>query len=272
MKFRRFLSGLLFGLGCALIFIGILTTVLPSVPNQQLQLVLGSFSLSSDNAIVQLINRAMSFALEKNWRVLVLGILTAAAGAWLLLSFTPKKQKTQPKENEKPRPVQPPAVSEPENDIAPKVPNPFAVATYLDHLPLREARTDVSFIRHAAPILEPNRIEEAALPVLPVEDASFQMDEKNVQIPEPYFSNRLETESRAIEAERAIPSQSGSSMLIRSTYDEPSVSKAASLPTIESTLTEEVPARPPAPVSTPSAMPPFSPRIRSTMGRKSSRA
>ena len=89
MKFRRFLSGLLFGLGCALAFVGILALLLPAIPNQQLGLVLRSFSMPSDNGAVSLMNRAMSFALSNSVRVLVLGVLIAGPGAWLHIHFSP---------------------------------------------------------------------------------------------------------------------------------------------------------------------------------------
>ncbi len=272
MKFRRFLSGLLFGLGCALIFIGILATVLPSVPNQQLQLVLGSFSLSSNNAIVQLINRAMSFALSQNWRVLLLGILATAAGALLLLHFTPKKQKPQSIRTEASIPASSAIASMPEAEAVPEVPNPFAVGTYLNHLPIRESKTDSSFVRYTTPILEPNRVENAPVSAETVPTYDFQLDESAPEATAPFFSNRLEAESKAIEAERSIPSQSGSSMLIRSAFDDSRANKAADVPKPEATRSAEaVPVRTTAPLAANSAMPPFSPRIRSTMGRKSSR-
>ncbi len=271
MKFRRFLSGLLFGIGCAMIFIGILAAILPHVSNQQLQLVLGSFSLSSDNALVQLINRAMSFAFLQSWRVLLFGILAAAAGAWLLLYFTPKKPKPSPIKNEAPIPSPPPTEPLPEVQTAEKAPNPFAVGTYLDHLPIRDEKNSASFIRYQTPILEPNRIGKPLTASVSSDDRNFQSSVSE-STAEPFFSNRFETESKAIESERSIPSQSGSSMLIRTVFDETIAGSTAEQPKISAKASEDaVPVRSTVPLSASSDIPPFSPRIRSTMGRRSIR-
>ena len=55
MKVRRTIGGALFGIGCAVTFVGILATVLPMVQNDQLQLVLSSFEMPSGNLIVSAI-------------------------------------------------------------------------------------------------------------------------------------------------------------------------------------------------------------------------
>ena len=64
MKVRRTIGGALFGIGCAVTFVGILATVLPMVQNDQLQLVLSSFEMPSGNLIVSAINGAMTYALH----------------------------------------------------------------------------------------------------------------------------------------------------------------------------------------------------------------
>ena len=272
MKFRRFLSGLVFGIGCALIFIGILSAVLPSVPNLQLQLVLGSFALSSENILIRLINRAMSYALAHSWRVLLLGVLSAGAGAFLLLHFTPKKLLPSAVPKERPLPSAPFPVLEAEDAAIPQLPNPFAVGTYLDHLPLRESKAEHSFIRHAAPILELNKIEDSPMPeVSPVPAA---LPDRDVPNAEPFFSPHFEDESRAIESERGLPSQSGSRILIRSAFEQVTVRERYESPKEEPAavpLMEERTAPPAAQLSASASMPPFSPRIRSTMGKKSRR-
>lgn len=272
MKFRRFLSGLLFGIGCALSFVAVLALLLPRVSNPQLRLVLGSFSMSSDNPAVQLINGAMRYALAQSWRVLLLGLLAAAVGACLLLHFTPKKRKPRPA-------VQPQAAlnaAEPETDAAhsPQAPNPFAVGTYLDQLPLREPQTSVSMLVHAQPILERNRIDDPPPSPDPAPVYDFDPGHEDKESSEPYFSHCFERESKAIAAERAIPSQSGSSMLIRNVY-APSAQREEPSPIMRSepaVSQSEPPSGPAASLSAAPAMPAFSPRIRSTMGRKKPRA
>ena len=64
MKVRRTIGGALFGIGCAVTFVGILATVLPMVQNDQLQLVLSSFEMPSGNLIVSAVNGAMTYALH----------------------------------------------------------------------------------------------------------------------------------------------------------------------------------------------------------------
>ena len=80
MKVRRTIGGALFGIGCAVTFVGILATVLPMVQNDQLQLVLSSFEMPSGNLIVSAINGAMTYALHHCYGVLLCGIVMMAAG------------------------------------------------------------------------------------------------------------------------------------------------------------------------------------------------
>ena len=74
MKVRRTIGGALFGIGCAVTFVGILATVLPMVQNDQLQLVLSSFEMPSGNLIVSAVNGAMTYALHHCYGVLLCGI------------------------------------------------------------------------------------------------------------------------------------------------------------------------------------------------------
>ena len=86
MKVRRTIGGVLFGMGCAVTFVGILATVLPMIQNDQLQLVLSSFEMPSSNLIVSAINGAMTYALHHCYGVLLCGIVMMAAGMGILLS------------------------------------------------------------------------------------------------------------------------------------------------------------------------------------------
>lgn len=88
MKVRRTIGGALFGIGCAVTFVGILATVLPMVQNDQLQLVLSSFEMPSGNLIVSAINGAMTYALHHCYGVLLCGIVMMAAGMAILLHRT----------------------------------------------------------------------------------------------------------------------------------------------------------------------------------------
>lgn len=240
MKFRRFISGLLFGLGCALSFIGLMAIVLPAIQNPQLQLVLAGFEMPSRQPVVEGINRLMRFILAQNWRVLYLGLFIAGAGAMLFLRFTPKTEVI--KEPEPPQPAPQPVQPEPTEK-----PNPYAKITY--HQPCMPEHTPHSF--HPEPILERNTID------CPEPKPEFTADMQ------PYFSPRFGVESHVVETETGAWSQSGSRILIRS-VPEPSAESAPE-PAPEIALPAEEPV-PPAPVARPSSLM-TSPRIRSTMGR-----
>ena len=253
MKFRRFLSSLFFGLGCALSFIGLLTVILPTFKNPQLQLVLSSFSMTSSNAIVTLVNRFMTFALQQNWQLLYTGLLIAGAGAWLLLRFTPKAPRKEEFQGASfsVQPVQ--------ENVAPAAeqPNPFAAVSYTSP-PATPSSSKASVMLHSEPILERNQIVEEEVPE---PDAS------------PYFSPRFPVESRAIETEAGPLSQSGSRILVRSAYD-PLVPEILAQPEGVSSVPDSNPEPAGTPASTsdlsvPEPITPPSPRIRSTMGRHS---
>lgn len=88
MKFVRILSNILFGLGCALAFIGLLALVLPMIENDQLQLVISSFEMPSDRLIVNTMNRSMSFAMEHCYGVMLTGAGLTLVTALLMLRLS----------------------------------------------------------------------------------------------------------------------------------------------------------------------------------------
>lgn len=238
MKFRRLLSGLLFGLGCALSFIGLLSVVLPSIPNPQLQLILSGFEMTSTQPFVESINQLMRLVLAQNWRVFYLGLLVAVIGAILILQFTPKVQ--QP---EKPLFSNPQApFTQPEQV---EKPNPYARAASFQ--PAEPETTCAVF--QPEPILERNVIKETE----PIPSFAQEV--------QPYFSPRFSTESHVTETATGSWSQSGSRILIRSAVEP------AYEPQPEAPLSKTAPISPaPCPTAHPSAQM-TSPRIRSTMGR-----
>lgn len=199
MKVRNLISSLIFGSGCALSFVGLLAVILPRLPLPQLQLVLASFSLPSENAAVSVINAFMSFVLNQSWQTFATGLILTCAGGWLLFHFSPKPVRAAEKEKTHTSP-EPTAVK---IDSVPEC-NPFAVErmqeSYLETQP-------VSSFAHAKPILEPNRIDE---------EATARESAINAV---PYVSARFAEEMQAIETEPGQPSQSGSRILIRTSFE-----------------------------------------------------
>ncbi len=235
MKFRRFVSGLIFGLGCAFSFLGLMAIVLPAIQNSQLQLVLSGFEMTSEHPVAEAVNRLMRFVLAQSWRVFYMGLLMTAAGALLILRFTPKPASAVQKHQLPPE--QPPFVPEPAEK-----PNPYARVSYHQPAAIQNAHT----VFQPEPILERNAIDTAG-------------PETAIEV-QPYFSPRFGIESRAVETESGAWSQSGSRILIRST-PEPIAE-----PVSEDPFTQPEPVPPsPVPVSPPTARM-TSPRIRSTMG------
>ena len=282
MKLKRVLSGLLFGVGCALTFVGLLAVVLPSISNPQIQLVIASFSTVSERPAVNLVNQFMNFAFEQGWRLFLIGLLVAGVGAWLLILFTPQTKRTQKpqpvRRNSPPVPVQ--HVDESEQQPVFEAPNPFATRRYAapqDEPPVSKPAP----VLHAKPMLEQNTVEVSTeYPITPDYDAT------------PYFSPRVETEARAIQTSVGDESQSGSRILIRPSPVESSAQQEPEPEPIKEPEPVPVSDRPPVPVvmpaaerSEPSPLPkqvpapravpapalrPASPRIRSTMGRHTS--
>jgi len=245
VKVRNLISSLIFGSGCALSFVGILALILPQLPLPQLQLVLASFSMSSENAAVSVINAFMSFVLNQSWQTFATGLILTCAGGWLLFHFSPKPVRT----SEKADACTSPETAAVQSDSVPES-NPFAVERTQESFWETQA---VSSFTHKKPILEPNRIDE--------EDTAGESEMTAM----PYISTRFAEEMLAIETESGQPSQSGSRILIRTSFEpqkkEPPPPAEAIKPQPQPVV--RIAADPkPIPLQTSS-------RIRSTMGRHS---
>lgn len=162
MKIRKTIGGILFGLGCALTFIGLIALILPTIENDQLKLVLASFDTPSDHLVVSLMNSGMSFAMHNGWKVLICGAVTLIIGLLLFTLFT-----REPKPDPRPAPYQRPApVREPiwESQFSSpeRQPNPFADLALWDQqfAPQKSQQQEHAFTAFGGPMLEPNRIED----------------------------------------------------------------------------------------------------------------
>lgn len=272
MKVRRTLSGILFGVGCALTFIGLLALILPAIANDQLKLVLASFEAPSDHPFVRLINSGMSFALGHSWPVLFVGAALLAAGLiGFLLSSQEKKRAAQYEMYRRPEP----AVSEPlwEQPAAePYRPNPFADMALWDQqfapVKRQEPVSDNPFTAYGGPMLERNRIEDVptysftpesyARPVEPsVQEPVVWQPEPEAE-PEPVAAP-------APESLQARPLSAAVSLFSAAVPLTPPVRSS------ESSLPPAPAEENPEPVYTPNEEPDaplqISSRIRSTMGR-----
>ncbi|MCI6040210.1 MAG: hypothetical protein MR742_06815 [Clostridiales bacterium] len=172
MKVRRTIGGALFGIGCAVTFVGILATVLPMVQNDQLQLVLSSFEMPSDNVIVSAINGAMTYALHHCYGVLLCGIVMMAAGMGVLLQRSRRRPTRRRPASPYSRPASAPAAKPvwPEEDAdwsawKPRETrsNPFAGAIYED-LPSRAPSPAVPPAYTPPPILPPSNAADEPSP------------------------------------------------------------------------------------------------------------
>ena len=260
MKFRRFISGLLFGCGCALTFAGLFAAVLPTIQNRQIQLVLASFSKPSENTVVSVVNRFMTFALEQGWRMVILGLIITLAGGLLLARFHPQYQnQVQPQSPAKRTEPHYPQPQLSETPVAVnEAPNPFAISFYAEAQPVQQRKAN-AFIPPSGPMLEKNTFE-------------MQTEIPAAVHAEPYYSPRFEAEVHAVQAEFSNIGQSGSRLLVR---PEPVAWPAE--PIKEPEPAPAVPMTPvlPAPSESKTASAPLlkpSPRIKSTMGRHSSAA
>lgn len=189
MKVRRTLSGILFGVGCALTFIGLLTLILPAVANDQLQLVLASFESPSENPIVQLMNSGMSFALHHSWQVLFTGAALLVVGLICFILFSREKKRIPQQEPYK-RPAAAP--SEPlweQPAPEPARPNPFADMALWDQqfapVKRQEIPDENPFSVYGGPLLERNRIEEIPAYTFTPEAYTRPVEPEPVQQPEP---------------------------------------------------------------------------------------
>ena len=172
MKVRRTIGGALFGIGCAVTFVGILATVLPMVQNDQLQLVLSSFEMPSGNLIVSAINGAMTYALHHCYGVLLCGIVMMAAGMAILLHRTRRRpvRHNTPSSYSRPASASAPKPVWPEEDAdwsawKPRETraNPFAAAIY-EELPSRAPSPAVPSAYTPPPILPPSNAEDEPSP------------------------------------------------------------------------------------------------------------
>lgn len=270
MKFRRFLSGLIFAAGCILLFISLLAYVLSYASLPQLEVLRDSFYSQSDHAVIDLINRFMRLAIAQHWQTAAAGILLTAAGIVLMNHFSrARKAMRQSVIEENPAPSTAPCDAEETVRIHEKN-NPFAVDVYNQRMK-DQADSKPAFELPSTPILERNAIEEVPLP------QSIPEPENN----DPYFSPRFPFESRAVETEAETPSPSGSWILKRTPVemeDPPAFTELSMepesepLPAPEPELPAETlpPFENPEPVpAPPEGMPTL--RIRSTMGRHGNR-
>lgn len=166
MKLRRTLSGILFGVGCAMTFVGLLALILPAIPNEQLQLVLASFMVASPHPLVDIVNTCMSFAIRNGWQVLLCGAVLLTIGVIFFSRYTVEEAPPPRREiYRRPVPQQEPLWEQP--DTAPKGPNPFAdMAMWEQFAPKAQAEPakEVPKVGFGSPMLEPNRIEEEPTP------------------------------------------------------------------------------------------------------------
>jgi len=229
MKIRRTLSGLLFGLGCAIVFIGALAVLLPKIDNAQLKLFLSSFEAPSRFAVINAVNRFLLFALAHSWQVLGVGALCVLLGIGLLLHFSDSGKPAEPDETLFQRPACEAA------PLSADEPNPFAVA---EHTEPDDSAS--KFLAYHRPLLEENRIDEN----------------------QPYLPHSFSGESTAILTERGEASPSGARTILRAPQPveiKPEAPASVPLPPPAPSASA---AEAPVQSSQPATL-----RIRSTMGR-----
>lgn len=163
MKIRRKIGGTLFGISCAVTFVGALATVLPLIPNDQLRLVLSSFEMPSDNVVVNCINGAMTYALHHCYGVLLCGLAGMLAGVGILLWGSRRRPaRRSPYKRPAPPPADRPTQ---ETGWTPPEPrhNPFAEGSYDELFMPRSSAPAVPRAYTPPPIL-PRTDAQAASP------------------------------------------------------------------------------------------------------------
>ena len=231
MKIRRMISGLLFGLGVSLVFIGALAVILPKLDNPQLQIFLKSFEIPSRMALVNSINGFLLFVIRNSWQALSIGALCVVLGIVLLLHFSEPEIQTEPPEACYQRP------EEEEMPAAAEEANPFAVAEKEEVNPYV-----IDLLSYQRPLLEENRIDET-LPHLPSSFAG---------------------ESIAIRTEYGSQSPSGARTILRT----PQPIASSAVPDVQPTPEPVIPDEQTPFQSEPSpSLTPAPSRIRSTMGQ-----
>ncbi len=88
MRFRRWMSALLLGTGCATWFIGLLAYALSRTGNHQLRLIAASFDVPSRYALVNAVNAVFRFSLEQSVQVFLAGMFLSIVGGYLVAFFS----------------------------------------------------------------------------------------------------------------------------------------------------------------------------------------
>ena len=244
MKIRRFLSGLLFGLGVVVVFFGVLAVILPKLNNPQLALFLNSFETPSRLAIVNLINRFFQLVLQYSWQALSIGALCVVLGVALAGRTDEDEEAFEEPEDCYQRPVievAPPIEEEPalyDTFEEPEI-NPFAA-----NEPANPFAVDL--LSYHKPILEENRIDENR----------------------PHLPSSFAGEAIAIVTESGAQSPSGARTILRTPQPIAAPSAPVS-PVIPEPAIPDIPSEQhPQPASDPvPSLQPAPSRIRSTMGQ-----
>ena len=231
MKIRRMASGLLFGLGVSVVFIGALAVILPRLDNPQLQLFLKSFETTSRLAIVNAFNDVLLFVLKNSWQVLSVGALCVVLGIVLLLHFSEPEAQRELSEARYQRPI------EEKNPVVQEETNPFAVAEKEEPNPF-----GIDLLSYQRPLLEENRIDET-LPHLPSSFAG---------------------ESIAIRTESGTRSPSGARTIMRTPQPLAEIAAPPAPVLPDSVIPDE---QIPSPSEPSPSLSPAPSRIRSTMGQ-----
>ena len=264
MKVRRTLSGILFGLGCALTFIGLLALILPAIANEQLRLVLASFEAPSDNPVVQLMNSGMSFALRHSWQVLFTGAALLVIGLICFILFSREKKRI-PQQEPYQRPASLPSQPLWEQPEAPR-PNPFADLALWDQqfapAKKQEIASENPFSVYGGPMLERNRVEDVPAYSFTPEVYARPVEPEPISQSEPVAQPLPIMETVQPSAAAPILPQASAPLT------PPSLSAQSSMPIAPPPAPA---AEKPEPVYTPNEEPDapvqISSRIRSTMGR-----
>lgn len=299
MKVRKAVSGIAFGLGCSLVFVGLLALILPSIQNDQLRLVLSSFSMPSENLLVNGMNAAMTYALGNCYLVMLIGAAFMLAGALLMFMQEKREAARQRFVRDTVNPLHEPVAfsaasgNEWPDDLPPRATeNPFADYTLGDMLKPREEATNCN--PFAAPSVCADESTQAFAtrsaaqdhsayerpagtpkPPLPaheelqeafaeVESPKLRQAEHD-QVPIPPAPTAFE-QPHAVDTQAQARSQSGSRAIVRSTFST-KAPPVAQEPPASTPVLDDPSAPKELPVEQTTGCEPVSPRIRSTMGK-----
>lgn len=275
MNVRKTLGGALFGMGCAVAFVGLLATALPMIPNDQLRLVLSSFEMPSENWFVNAVNGAMTYALQNCYGVLLAGLVLMLAGVPLMLVRDARgRGRSRPSPYSRPQAAREQPAARPQEPIWQRTPqaspdpfdDPFDDAAVQALLTPRmpDAAAAIPVTYAPPPILPPSNAEEAP-------PAPFAPEAPEAPAPEPPVAEAPAPPA----SEPSMPacpgpaSQSGSRVVIRSTVasrPRPDEAPPAQRPSGKVVL-DGVAYEPNEPPKEENAAQQPSSRIRSTMGR-----